>query len=121
MPKKEINYKDYVEQLNASPIFTSLAKNFGYEKIGLQILDEEDIIKEFTSYNRNGKIAKVEEGLNDPDFTAKIQEETVKQILSPKEQAWIEKHPIEAAIKYSRKVELPFLVKLKLLKLLTQM
>ena len=120
LPKKEINYEEYVETLNESPIFVSIVKNFDYERIGLQILNNEEVVKEFTSYNQDGKIMKFEEGLNDPDFTARVEEETIKQLTSPKEQAWIEKHPMEAAIKYAGKIKLPFMVKLKLLKLLNK-
>ena len=109
---------EYVEKLNSSPIFETIVKNFDYEKIGLQILNNKKIIKEFTSHNQNGKITKVEEKLNDPDFTAKIEEKVIQKMI--KEQTWIEQNPIEAAIKYARKVEIPFIVKLKLLKLLTK-
>lgn len=116
MLKKEIDYTDYVGKLNSSPIFISIAKNFDYERIGLQILDKEKVIQEFTSYNNNGKITKIEEGLNQPDLTAKIEKKTIEEMIS--NQTWIQKHPLQAAIKYAGKVKLPFVVKLKLLKLL---
>lgn len=120
MPKKEINYIAYVEKLNSSPIFISIAKNFDYRRIGLQILNNKEVVKEFTSHNKDGKITKVEEGLKDPGFTVKIEEKTIKHMSSQKEQAWIEKHPIEAVIKYAGKVKMPFVVKLKLLKMLSK-
>lgn len=118
MQKREISYKKYTERMNASPIFTTIAKHLDYNKVGLQILNKEEVTKEFTSHNKNGKIIKIEEGLKDPEITIKMEEKTVKQLASKKEQAWIEKHPTEAMIKYAEKVKLPFVVKLKLLKLL---
>jgi len=119
--KKELkDYKMYIEKMNALPIFANMAKHLDYKRIGLQILNNEEVVKEFTSHNKNGKIIKVEDGLKNPELTIKIEEKTVKQMTSQKEQAWIEKHPLEAAMKYSGKVEMPFLVKLKLLKLLSK-
>jgi len=120
LSREEIDYLGYVKMLNISPIFTNIIKNLDYEKIGLQILKDQKVLEEFTSHNQKGKIIKVEKGLKDPEFTIKIEEKTIKQMTSPKEQAWIEKHPIEAAIKYSKKVEMPLLIKLKLLKIFTQ-
>lgn len=118
MPKRETEYKGYVEKMNASPIFTTIAKHFDYERVGLQILNKEEVTKEFTSHNKNGKIIKVEKGLKDPEITIKTEEKTVKQLASKKEQAWIENHPAEAMLKYAGKIKLPLIVKLKLLKLL---
>lgn len=106
--------------MNRSPVFMNIAKILGYEKIGLQILNgEETVVKEFTSHNKDGKILRVEEGLDSPELTVRIGKDVMKQLASEKEQAWIEKHPIEAAIKYANKVEMPLLVKLKLLKMLS--
>ncbi|MDP2909071.1 MAG: hypothetical protein Q8N77_04675 [Nanoarchaeota archaeon] len=113
------DYRIYVEKLNSSPIFTRIAKDLDYQKIGLQIMDEEEIVKEYTSHSKNGKIVKLEEGINDPELTIKIDEETIKKITSSKEQAWIQKHPVEAAIKYAWKIDMPLIVKLRLLKLLS--
>ena len=118
MPKKELNYEEYVEKLNRSPLFESIAKNFDCKRIGLQILRDEEIVKEITSHNEKGQITRIEEGLNEPEFTARIDEKTLLEMISPKEQSWIEKNPLQAALKYSGKVELPFIVKLKLLKAL---
>ncbi len=112
-----MNYKEYVEKLNSSPIFTTIAKNFNYKRIGLQITKNEEVLKEFTSYNKNGKIYEVKEGLFDPDFTAKVEEKVLKEIIS--KEKWISENPIEAAIKYANKVEIPFMVKLKLLRILS--
>jgi len=119
MSKKEINYVGYVEKVNSSLIFANIAKSLGYDKIGLQILNDEGVVKEFTTYHKDGKILKVEEGLENPELTIKVKEEIMKQLASQKEQEWVEKHPIEAAIKYSNKVEMPLMVKLKLLRILT--
>ena len=121
MPKRETNYQEYVEKMNTSPIFTSLAKHFDYKRVGLQILNEEEVVQEFTSHNKDGKITKVEAGLKDPELTIKVEEKTIKQLTSKKEQTWIGKHPIEAAMKYAGKVDMPFIVKLKLLKLLSEL
>lgn len=118
MPKKE-DYIDYVEKLNASPTFTSIAKNLDYNRICLQITNDEEVIKEYTSHNKNGKITRVEEGINDPELTIRIEEKTIKQLTSSKEQAWIQKHPVEAAMKYAWKIDMPLIVKLRLLKLLS--
>ncbi|MCG2718675.1 MAG: hypothetical protein L6408_07575 [Nanoarchaeota archaeon] len=116
---EEIDYMQYVEKLNSSPIFTNIAKHFDYERIGLQILRDEEVIKEFTSYNQNGKMGKVEEKLDNPELTLKIQEKTLQKMTTPQEQAWIEKNPIDAALKYKDEIEgIPFTVKLKLAKLL---
>lgn len=120
MSKKGIDYLDYVEKMNSSPVFMNIAKGLDYEKIGLQILNDEEVVKEFTSYHKNGKISKVKEGLESPEFTVRVSEDVIKQLVSEKEQTWIQKHPIEAALKYVWKVEMPLLVKLKLLKLLTK-
>lgn len=109
---------EYVEKLNSSPIFTSIVKNLDYETVGLQIVNNEDVVEEFTSRNKNGRIVKVEEGLKDPELVVRIGEDTVKSLFSKKEQAWIEKHPIEATVKYAFKIDMPFLVKLRLLKVL---
>jgi hypothetical protein len=118
--KKEINYLNYVEKMNSSPVFMNIAKSLGYDKIGLQILNsEETVIREFTSHHKDGKILKVEEGLKNPELTVRIGEDVMKDLVSEEEQAWIEKHPIEAAIKYASKVEMPLLIKLKLLKILS--
>ncbi len=120
MSRKGIDYLAYVEKMNSSPVFMNLAKSLNYEKVGLQILNsEEAVIKEFTSYHKNGEISKVKEGLESPEFTVRVSEDVIKQLVSEKEQAWIEKHPIEAAIKYANKVEMPFIVKLKLLRILS--
>jgi len=119
LQKKETDYLSYVEKMNNSPLFTSMAKSLDYKKIGLQILNnEESIVKEFTSNHKDGKIT-VKEGLENPEFVIRVGEDIMKQLVSEKEQAWIQKHPIEAAIKYSNKVEMPFLVKLKLLRILS--
>lgn len=107
--------------MNASPIFASMAKHFDYERVGLQVLNNEKVVQEFTSHHKAGKITKVENGLNEPEVMIKIEEKTVKQLESPKEQAWMEKHPVEAMIKYAGKVQMPFTVKLKLLSLLGKM
>ena len=119
MSREEINYFEYIEKLNSLPIFTKIAKEFNYQRIGLQILKNNSVIREFTSYNKNGRIIKLEEGLKNVDMTAKIEEKTLKQMIS--NQAWIEENPLEAAIKYSSKIKVPFVVKLKFLKLLTKM
>lgn len=118
LQKKETDYKEHIEKMNASPIFTTIAKHLDYNKVGLQILNNEEVTKEFTSHNKNGKIIKIEEGLKDPEIKIKMEEKTAKQLASKKEQAWIEKHPAEAMLKYSDKIKMPFVVKLKLLKLL---
>lgn len=115
--KNEEDHAKYVKMLNSSPIFTSIAKNLEYEKVGLQILRNQEVVEEFTSHNKNGKIAKVEKGLKDPEFTIKIEEDVIEQLMSQEEQDWIKKHPIEAMMKYSKKIKLPFAVKLKLLSL----
>lgn len=116
--KNEVDYARYVKMLNSSPIFTSMAKSLEYEKIGLQILRNQEVIEEFTSHNKNGNIAKVEKGLKDPEFTIKIEEDVIEELMSEEEQDWIKEHPIEAMMKYSNKIKLPFTVKLKLLSLL---
>lgn len=112
---------EYVEKLNSSHVFTTIVKNLDYETVGLQIVNNEDVIGEFTSCNKDGKIIKVEEGLKDPELVVKIDEDTVKDLLSKKEQAWIEKHPIEATMKYAFKIDMPLLAKLKLLKVLKEL
>jgi len=86
----------------------------------LQILKDEEVIKEFTSHNQNGKITKVEEKLNDPDFVVKIQEKTLRELISPQVQELMKKDPIKTVLKYKDEIELPFIVKLKLAKLLFQ-
>jgi len=108
----------YVEDLNSSPIFKSIAENLDYERIGLQVLDKETLLQEFTSYNKNGKIVKVEEGLNEPDFTAKIDKRTLKEMVS--NQKWIEENPLDAAMKYMGEIKVPFTIKIKLMKLISK-
>ena len=119
MSKEKTDYSIYVEKMNNSQIFINMAKSLGYEKVGLQILnDSEEVVKEFTSHQKDGKIS-VKEGLENPEFTIRVNEDVIKQMSSKKEQAWMQKNPIEAAIKYSNKVDMPFLVKLKLLRILS--
>lgn len=120
MSNKEIDYLDYMEKMNSSPVFMNIAKSLGYNRIGLQILSsEESVVKEFTSYHKDGKVLKIEEGLENPEVVVRVGREVIKQLVSEKEQAWIQKHPIEAALKYANKVEMPFIIKLRLLRILS--
>lgn len=111
-------YLDYIKQLNELPMFTDIAKKLDYKRVGIQILKEEEVLREFTSHNKNGKITKIEEGLNNPDFVVGIEENTIKEITSKKEVEWIKKKPTEAMLKYLGKIKIPFAVKLRLLSLL---
>ena len=121
MSGQKIDHKILVEKLNSSLIFTSIAKSLEYKRIGLQILKDGKVIKEFTSYNRNGKIVKLEEGLNDPDLQASMEEEVIVDII--KKQEWIQKNPEKAMIEYKDKIELNMglFEKLKLFRMLSEL
>lgn len=106
--------ENYLEDINKEPLFTNLAKVLNYERVGLQILDGDYIVLEQTWYSKDGKIIKVEQGLNSPEFVTKVQESTLKTMIEESE--WIKSNPIEAAMKYANKVDMPFMVRLKLLK-----
>lgn len=121
MPGQEIDYKEIMEKLNSSPIFTSIAKNLEYKRIGLQILKDGKVIKEFTSYNKNGKLVKLQEGLNDPDLKASMEEDIMLDLV--RKQKWIEDNPEKAMIEYKDKIKLNLSLfeKLKLFRVLSKL
>ena len=112
-------YIKYAEELNNTPLFTTIAQSLGYERLGLQVLDGEEVFREYTSYATNGKIIRIEYGLKSPEVVAKVQREFLEKVTKKKEMEWIKKHPAQAAIKYQNEVDLPFFVKLRIMAAIT--
>lgn len=106
-----------VKALNNSTIFSTIAAGLGYERVALNIVDKGKIIASFTSYNKEGKIVQVKEGLDDPAFITTIEKDIFEQFTSTKELAWMDKHPVLAVKKYLAKVQIPFTIKLRIGKL----
>jgi hypothetical protein len=102
------------EMLNTIPIFKKIAKALGYERVGLQILRNSKPIAQYTSFNENGRIIKIEKDLINPTFVTKIEESILEKMMQKEELKWMQKHPLGAAIKYKNEIEIPFVIKLKI-------
>lgn len=109
-----------VKALNNSKIFSTIAAGLGFERIGLEITEDGHTLASFTSYNENGKITKVAEGLDNVAFTTSMEKSVFDEITHPKEIAWMEEHPVLAIKKYLTKLKMPLGIKLKIGKLFLQ-
>ncbi len=103
-----------VKALNRSAIFSTIATGLGYERVALNIVKEGKVIASFTSYNKDGKIVDVKEGLDDPAFITTIEQKVFEEFTSASELEWIDKHPVLAVKKYLSKLHMPFTIKLKI-------
>ena len=106
--------KKAVMELNRSRIFSTIVSGLGYERVGLEIMREGVVIASFTSFNNDGHITQVKEGLHDPTFVTRIEQDIFEQITDPLEIEWMETHPLLAIKKYFRHVRMPFKIKLQI-------
>lgn len=101
-----------ISSLNDSPLFRRIAASDDYERIGLQLHRKGRVEGEFTSRLKDGRLVSVERGIGDVEFTIRIDLGIWDQISEESE--WVKSNPLDAARKYWKHIEMPFMVKLKL-------
>lgn len=103
-----------IEAINDSPIFRRIAAASDYERIGLQLHRRGRVEGEYTHYIKEGRLVSVGKGIEDVEFTIRIDLDIWDKIKSPEEGEWVKSNPIEAVRKYWKHIEMPLGVKLKL-------
>lgn len=111
---------EVIEAINDSPIFKRIAATADYEKVGLHLHRKGKVEGEYTHHIKDGRLVSVNEGIDDVEFTIRIDLDIWDEISTHEESTWIKENPLEAVRKYWKHIEMPFRVKLKLgAKLLT--
>ncbi len=111
---------EVIEAINDSPIFQRIAAASDYEKVGLHLHRNGKVHGEYTHHLKDGRLVSVAKGIDDVEFTIRIDLNIWDEISTPEESAWIKENPLEAVRKYWKHIEMPFMVKMKLgAKLLT--
>jgi len=104
----------YIEEFNKINLLTEFADKMGFKRIGIGILDKDKEIAYYTTQIVDGRISQVLKTKSKTEFTAKIQAKHLKEMIDDK--SWILENPKKAAVKYSSKIRLPFIVKARLMK-----
>ena len=98
------------------PVFSRLVTGSGYKSVGIRIVDNDKVVQELTSSYVEKRI-KLKHGISNPDFVVSIDYNFLKT-LDKKRLDWIKANPFDAYLKYHDKVDVPLLVKLKILRML---
>lgn len=63
MTLKKEEIKGYIKKINENSFFTSIAEKLDYERIGLQITKDKEVILELTSFHKEEKLLGWKRGL----------------------------------------------------------
>ncbi|MFH1849829.1 MAG: hypothetical protein ABH879_06610 [archaeon] len=102
----------WISEINRMPILSNALSRLDYRRVGLRITRGGSVIKEYTSTAGNGRIESIREGIDNPEFVARIEEQDLAEIIGQRE--WIMQNPGKAAVRYWKTVKLPLSVRLKL-------
>lgn len=104
-----------ISSLNDSPLFRKIAAAASdYERIGLHLHRKGRMEGEFTHSIKDGRLLSVERGIDDVEFTIRIDLAIWDHISAPEESEWVKNNPVQAVRKYWKHIEMPFLLKMKL-------
>ncbi len=103
-----------VKGLNDSAMFKRIVAAMDYERVGLQLHRKGNVEGVYTNHIKDGKLTAVKQGLDNPEFTIRIDLDAWDEATSAGGGKWMQEHPIEAIRKYWSHIEMPLRVKLKL-------
>ncbi len=110
------NYSKIVNEFLRIPVFSRIVANSGYKSVGIKILDGGKLIQETTSFYDKKKI-NMKVGIQNPDFIVTVDNKFLKSLNKTKI-GWIKRNPVKAYLRYYKNIEVPLLVKLKILNVL---
>ncbi|MBI2102200.1 hypothetical protein HYT55_00020 [Candidatus Woesearchaeota archaeon] len=104
--------------LNNIDLYTKIVCECRYQRIGIQVLNNGQETFAYTSFNdAEGRITKVEKGLQQPDITASVEERVLTEILDRADE--IQEHLVAAALQYAGQFSIrPYSAYLKIVRAL---
>jgi hypothetical protein len=99
-----------------TPFFSRVISSSGYKSVGIRIVGRDKVVNELTSSYVNKKLS-IKDGIRNPDFIVTVDHKFLKS-LDKKKLGWIRENPVKAYFRYHDKVDVPFMVKLKIMSML---
>ncbi len=110
------NYSRIVNEFLKVQAFCSVIANSDYKSVGIKILDGKKVVEEVTSCYDKKRIS-IKKGIINPDFIVTVDNKFLKSLNKNKIER-IKANPIKAYLRYHKKIEVPLLVRLKILNIL---